>query len=288
MPQDFTALAIELLNNRELANVTWLLGLAVVCLFSRSIRISLAPIGHAVVKPPLPEVLVILVMYVSLICLAAHRLDFWTTDLISETVWWFVGTALVLLVNINVAIEETRFYRRVAFEVLGFTLLLDFLMNDLFVFSLPVELLLLPVLTFFAMLTVVAQMDTTKRQVASMTGCLQVLAGLSIAAIVVVKVISNWSQVTTETQFLEFISPVWLTLAFLPFLYVISVLVAYQTAFRRIARSIRKKGGSPMAFETCIGCRPRRTGQVRGRVCREMDRRSCCGTVTARCACRGS
>ena len=213
------------------------------------------------VKPPLPETLVILVTYVGLICLAAHRLGLWTTDLISETVWWFVGTALVLLVNISVALKEAKFYRRVALEVLGITLLLDFLMNDLFVFSLPVELLLLPLLTFLAMLAVVAQMDPTKRQVASLIGCMQALAGLSIAVFVVVKAVSNWSEVTTEIHFLEFILPVWLTLAFLPFLYVISVLVAYESAFARIESSIRDQKGIPwrvkLALATVLGGRAR-------------------------------
>ena len=53
--------------------------------------------------------------------------------------------------------------------------------------------------------------------------------------------VANWSQVTTKEHLLELILPAWLTVGFLPFLYVISVLVAYQSAFTQIKWSLRDR-----------------------------------------------
>jgi hypothetical protein len=40
-------------------------------------------------------------------------------DLISETVWWFVGTALVLLMNVSAAASERGFFLRTFVEIFG-------------------------------------------------------------------------------------------------------------------------------------------------------------------------
>jgi hypothetical protein len=238
-------LALELFNNRELATVLWLFVGAVALLFSETIRTSLGSIARLLVEPFLLATLLSLVVYLAVLGWAGHGVGIWSTDLISETIWWFVGTALVLLVNVNDALKERRFFRRVALQTMGITLLLDFFMNDLFVLSFPFELLLLPVLTFLGLLSLVAQRDPASREVASATGCLQAAAGFSIAAFVVFKVSTNLDQVTTEAHLLELLLPVWLTVSFLPFVYVVSVLVAYDSAFRRIDWSLRgQQGGS--------------------------------------------
>ncbi len=235
------ALAIDLVNNRESATVIWLLLILVACLSIKTVRSSLVAIGRTMLKPPLPEALVVLVIYVVFLVWIGFGLGIWTMDLISETVWWFVGTALVLLLNVSVAVGEKGFFRRTLLEIFGFTLLLDFFMNDLFVFTLPVELVLLPAITLLGMLTIVAGRDPTTRQVASMTGCLTSIAGLGLATFVILNVVTEWSQVTTKEHLLELVLPAWLTVAFLPFLYVISVLVAYQSAFTRIEWSLRDR-----------------------------------------------
>lgn len=239
------ALAFELLNSRELATVSWLFGVAVACLFSRTIRASLRSIGGLLVKPFFLATLLSLVIYIAVLVRAGHWVGIWTTDLISESIWWFVGTALVLFINVNDALKEERFFRRAAAQTVGITLLLEFFMNDLFVLSLPFEFILLPGLTLLALVSLVAQSDQANRQVASAAGCLQAAAGLGIAVFVTFKIATNWDQVTTEAHLLELILPVWLTLVFLPFLYAVSVLVAYDSAFRRIQWSLRHQlGGS--------------------------------------------
>jgi hypothetical protein len=200
-------LALDLMNNRELATVIWLVLILVACLLIKLVRASLVVVGRTLVGPPLLETFVVLVMYVVLLTWIGHGLGIWTTELISETVWWFVGTALVILFNVTVAVSERGFLRRTLLEVFGFTLLLDFFMNDLFVFALPIELIVLPAITFLGLLTIVAGRDPTTRQVASATGCLMTFAGLGVAAFVIFNVVANWSQVTTKEHFLELLLP---------------------------------------------------------------------------------
>jgi hypothetical protein len=261
-------LALDLVNSRELATVIWVVLVFVACLLVKPVRASLVKVAQTLAGPPLLETLVVLVMYVVLLAWIGHALGIWTTDLISETVWWFVGTAIVLLFNVTIAVGERGFFLRTLLEVFGFTLLLDFFMNDLFVFALPIELVLLAAITFLGLLTIVAGRDPTTRQVASATGCLMAFAGLGVAGFVIFNVVTNWSQVTTREHVLELLLPAWLTVGFLPFVYVISVLVAYESAFTRIKWSLRDRKvlvwKVQLALVSVLGGRARYAGRFTG------------------------
>jgi hypothetical protein len=233
--------AFDILNNRELATIIWIVLIFVALLFIRPVRADLAKVGRTLIGPPLLETFVLLLSYVVLLAWTGHALGIWTTDLISETVWWFVGTALVLLFNVTTAGGERGFFRRTLVQVFGVTLLIDFFMNDLFVLSLPVELFLVAAITLLGLVTLAARMDPTTLQVASLTGCLMTVIGLGLVTYVIVNVVTNWNEVATKEHLLELLLPVWLTLGFLPFLYLIGIMVGYQSAFNRIEWSLRDR-----------------------------------------------
>jgi D-alanyl-lipoteichoic acid acyltransferase DltB (MBOAT superfamily) len=128
-------------------------------------------------------------------------------------------------------VSERGFFRRTFLQVFGVTLLIDFLMNDLVVLSLPIELFLVAAVTFLGLVAIVARRDRSTQQVASMMGCLTTVIGLGLATYVIFNVVTNWNKVTTKEHLLELLLPAWLTLGFLPFLYLIGVMVAYQCAF---------------------------------------------------------
>jgi hypothetical protein len=128
-------IGFDLLNSRELATIIWIVLIFLALLFIRPVRADLAKVCRTLVGPPLLETFVVLVVYVVLLAWTGHALAIWTTDLISETVWWFVGTALVLVFNVTTGVSERGFFRRTLLQVFGVTLLIDFLMNDLFVLA---------------------------------------------------------------------------------------------------------------------------------------------------------
>jgi hypothetical protein len=74
-----------------------------------------------------------------------------------------------------------------------------------------------------------------------MMGCLTTVIGLGLAIFVIFNVVTNWNEVTTKEHLLELLLPAWLTLGFLAFLYLIGVMVAYQSAFNRIKWTLRDR-----------------------------------------------
>jgi hypothetical protein len=171
--------------------------------------------------------------YIGLELWVGHRLSIWRIDLLTDTIIWFVASALVLFFNINEATKDRHFFRRRAAEVIGITAVIEFLVN-FYVFSLPAELVLQAFLIVVALLSAFAGTQHQYRSVKKFIERLLALAGFSIFAYVIFQVLVNWAELDKEGAMLQLALPVWLTLGMLPFIYALSVYVIYDWAFRGI------------------------------------------------------
>ena len=227
----------EILDNRELAALLLLLAALAGALFLGPIRSSLGKVVQALMSPKLLALLLLMIGYVFLVVLAAHEVGLWSWDLISETAAWFFGSAFVLFLNVSDASRQEGFFRRVVLQTFGVTLLIDFLLNDLFVLSLPAELALQVGVTFLVLMSLVAGQKTEFQRVKTMADILLALIGFALLGFIVLQFVKQWGVVTTQATLLEFVLPIWLTMSFLPFIYGVSLFVAYGSAFRSIDRA---------------------------------------------------
>jgi hypothetical protein len=224
----------EILNNRELAALILVTAGLVACIGARPIRSSLAGVVRALLAPKLLSVILAMIGYIVLLLWLGYEIGIWNSALASETAAWFVGSALVLLFNAADASKQSGFFRRVVTQTLGITVVVDFVLNDLFVLNLPAELVLQVVVTFLVLLSLVASRSSESRQVKTMADVLLLLIGLAVIGFIAVQTIKHWDQVATGENALELILPIWLTAGLAPFIYVVSVYVSYGSAFARI------------------------------------------------------
>jgi hypothetical protein len=227
-------LSEPVLNNRELAALLLIAALLAGASLIRPVRSSLGKVAKAFFAPKLLLSLLAMLAYVGLLIGLGLKTGVWNWDLASETATWFVGSAFVLFLNQADASRQSGFFWRVVLQMLGITLLIDFFMNDLFVLRLPAELVLQVIVTFLVLLSLVAAQDAAHRPVKRIADLLVSLIVLGLAGFILIQVVRQWNQVTTRSNLLELLLPVWLTLALLPFIYLSSILVAYESAFNRI------------------------------------------------------
>jgi len=177
-------------------------------------------------------------------------------------VFWWVGTALILLFNIDRAWKTERFFRRTALGAVEAAAFAEFFVNDLFVFSLPVELVLLPGLSLLVMMSVVADRQPGSQSVKRLMDAVSAIVGLGLAGYVGFRVVTEWSGLDKADVLRSLALPVWLMLGVLPFIYVISLYATYQVAFTWI--DFRASGGSrwraKLALLLRLGCRVRDVG----------------------------
>jgi len=229
------------LNNREWATLVWLSIAVALALLRREIRSSLRDLTRTALHIKILLPALIMVAYVGVLVRIGLRVGLWNMNLIKGTIIWFIVSGLVLLMSSAKAGKERRFFRRTALRTLEATVFVEFFTN-LFVLSLPAELILQPVVVLLAMLSIVAGGEKRYHAAKRFVDGLLTVAGLGIATFSVVQLIRQWDQLNKSANVLEFVLPVWLTIGLLPFIYLVALYAAYESSFNRIDSMAKDRG----------------------------------------------
>ncbi len=220
------------LNNREWASLFWLGVLAVFVLWNRETRKALVTVirvfSNWVIWLPFTGLLIWLAVLIFL----ASRVGLWTVDLIKDTIV-AAAAAVALYFGVTRTAHEPHYFRRAAFATIGLTVFVEFYVS-LHVFSLFIELVLLPTITVLLMLSTVAAMQPKTRVLKGPLSVLTSLIGLAIIVYSTIQLVHSWNQVNWLETSRQFALPIWLTVGSLPFLYILSLFVNYQSTFMRL------------------------------------------------------
>lgn len=283
------------LNNREWALVIWLVIALLLMLCSRALRHSLATVLKAFLAPKIIGVICAMAAYVFVLVMLGRSLGLWTTELIGSTVLWFVGVALVMLVRSTQVSEQTGFLRKKFIQVVGVVALVEGFAN-LYVFPLVIELILLPVLILLAAMAALAELKDEYEEVRKPLKTILSLVGIGFLVYVAVHiasdvsgarlgstlqkcacacrtcpnparaaVVAHRSELTGDLRSLAM--PIWLTVALLPFIYVVGLMAAYETGFLQIDfchwADAHARRRAKLALLLGVNFRARRLGEFR-------------------------
>ena len=253
-----------MLDNRELAALIWVGAAALWALSTKSVREGFVGVVKAFLKPQILIPLVAMLAWVGLELWVGVRLALWNPALAKGTILWTLGSAGVLLFNCTQfdSDSDLHFFRRTIVATVGVAIFVEFFVN-LYVMSLPVELVLQIMVVVPSLMVAVG--DQKPEYKSAKVFCERVLAviGLALFAFAARQIYLDWHQLAARELLLKFALPIWLTVGLLPFLYVFSIYVAYDTAFRRInweANDGRSRWRSRLALLSALHFR---TGTVR-------------------------
>jgi hypothetical protein len=240
------------LNNREWATVIWLSVLVVWILSRRDLRRSLLNVFVTLIKPSKVSGLILATAgYVAAVVFLGRGVGLWTNALIGPTILWFFGAATVLLFTADKVSKETGFVRRTLIRTIGIGALVAGYAT-LYVFPLVVELILLPLLALIIAMVAVAEHQRENQNIITPLNTLVAIAGIAYLIYVSVHLGSDLSGAhlgsalpkpgaaraavidhrhTLNDDWRALVLPVWLTVALLPFIYVVGLLMAYEMSF---------------------------------------------------------
>lgn len=222
-----------MLNNREWALLIWMAIALALLLSQGQLRSSLLQCLRAALHPQIVIALLAMVAWVGGLVFVASRIGWWEAELATDTAVWFFGTALVLMFNVTKALREEGFFRRTIPGAFKATVFVGVFIN-LYVFSLWVELILLPALTVLLMLSVVAGSEQRFASVKAPIDTVLALIGFALTAYVVFQIVTDWRDFDRSGALLKFALPVWLTIGVVPFVYLLGLYGAYDLAFKWI------------------------------------------------------
>jgi hypothetical protein len=222
-----------MLNNREWALLIWLGGVLALFLLRGNLRSILFQLARVALHPVVVVPVLLMAGWVGGLILVTARIGWWEGELATDTAVWFFGTALAVMFNVTAALSEERLLIRTFLRAVKITVLVEVFVN-LYVFSLPVELILLPVLTVLLVLSLVAGSDRRLTSVKGPIDTVVALIGFALIVYVLSEVVTGWQDFDRTGALRKFALPVWLSIGIVPFLYLFSLYLAYDGAFKRI------------------------------------------------------
>lgn len=168
------------------------------------------------------------------ICLA--WLGYWRASMIPTTVAWFVGTAIVGTFSMG-GVGDLR---RLVTRTVAFAAVVEFVSNA-YTFPLPAELLLVPFVVILMTLTSFA--DRRPEFAITRAPFKVICAALFIGTLTptLVYFAHHAGQLTSADRAREFLLPLILTVAFLPYFYLVQTVVAWQTALSMLKSQMQDR-----------------------------------------------
>ncbi len=165
-----------------------------------------------------------------------YKLGFWRTDLLKETIAWFLLSGLVTTFSMS----QGPYDRMIVFELLrrslGTLMLTEYIITE-FTFSLLAELILVPTLTFIVMVDTYAA-HVGEVEVARLTTKVLAISGFSILFIATGNAISNFQVNASLHMVRVYFTPAIFTVALIPFVYALQYYVILEDLFNCICRGL--------------------------------------------------
>lgn len=244
LPSALTGHFEVLFSNREKALVMWILVFLTWGLSRREIAKSILDVLKALFQRKILIVLAAMVVYIGSEVWLFHRIGLWKANLMKDTVFWTFGTAFVYVVNANQATEKEHFFRKIVLDSLKLVLVLEFLVN-FYTFNLWIEIILVPLIFTLVGMRTIADTNEEYQPVKKATDTILAVFGIAFLVFAMIRFLGDPDAIATSDSLRMLILPPALTLAYLPFLYFLALLMAYESLFVRI--DIFLKGDKSMA-----------------------------------------
>lgn len=223
-----------MVGNRVLAQLIWL-SIVVLSLFiSSTVRSSICGIVRAFASILKRIIHWIMLSWLIFVTYLAFRIGLWDIDMMVATVWWSLASGTALTYDAATSTSDMKFFTRRLKDLVSATFIVEALIA-LVEMPLPIELLLVPIC--FTLVAIIAFSDNKTNDTRTMGNC----AGHIMIAIGAGLIIFNiWSWVSGRVGisiseiFREMILPIYLTIAFIPVLYLLTIYSRWELLYRKI------------------------------------------------------
>lgn len=224
----------SILNTREIAILIWTCVLLVWAVSKQPIRESLKDVARSFFNPHIISVVLFMTAYVTALVYLLYLLGIWQALDLKDTVLWLVSIAFVMLFQLSNIKDYAGFFRKSVLDGLKVTVMLEFITN-LYTFRLWIEMILVPLIAIAATTWAVAERKPEYNSVAKLMKASLVCYGFAVLGFTVFEIIHDPNGFATLGNLLDYLLPIVLTLAYLPFAYLFALFMLYNQVFVRLA-----------------------------------------------------
>jgi len=225
----------DLFNNREVALGVWAIGLLAFASSKELVRKSFADVLKSALVPKIILPLLLSFIPTALVVTGLAYFNLWDMTVLKETIYWAIGTALVMFGSVNKVSSVKGLYKQTAKDTLKVVIFLEFFVG-FYVFPFWIELLLVPFVTLVILLSVVAdyqkgkEHEFTKKFLKGFTA----VVGIVILLCALIAFINNPKPLFTYQNLELFLLPIILSFTYTASVYFVALYSKYELVFNRI------------------------------------------------------
>lgn len=174
-----------------------------------------------------------MLLYVAVMVVIFEKIGFWDISATKDTILWTLGSAFAAYFSLNKVTQDKNYFKSVILDTLKFALLLEFIVN-LYTFSLPVELLVIPIVSFIVILNVFTESKPEYKQLSKLLNLILGVFGLFLLAFTVKEIVLDFQNFASLKNLRDFFLPPLFSIALLPFIYIMALFMQYEKFFIRI------------------------------------------------------
>ncbi|XHR93861.1 hypothetical protein ACFJIV_26720 [Mucilaginibacter sp. UC70_90] len=218
----------DVFSTRELAWLIWGNITLIATLFSPSIRSSLWSVVKIFFQPKLFGIWLLMVFYIVQISFLLWYFDLWDGIMIKDTIFFILFSASVTFFKANKIDEDKHFFKEMIKDNLKVGIFLEFLIG-LYTFNFVAEFIAVPITVLFGSLLAVAKGDSKYLKVKKLINAILTIVGIYTIYHVINAAIHHYKELFALENLKEFLfAPVY-TLLYIPFLYLLSMYMVYET-----------------------------------------------------------
>jgi hypothetical protein len=223
----------EIFSTRELALLVWIAFIVGLLSISGNVRRSMLNVLKAFLAKQIVIAFLLLAIYVLAVLYLLSNIQLWDWSLAKDSVFWFFTVALVIFFDLNSA-QDSSYFRGIVFDSIKWIVIIEFLIN-FYTFSLWLELVLVPLIIFVTLIHGYSSTKSEYKQVERMFNNIISLIGLAFFAYAGYKTIAEYKAAFTVQNLKSLLHPIFMTVVFLPFVYMLALIMKYEMLFVRIS-----------------------------------------------------
>jgi hypothetical protein len=218
---------VDVFTTREQATGIWMAVFILTVLLVPAVRSAIGPPLKTLLTPPILTSLLLYIGWIIGVIALAYQVGIWDFGLLKDAVLWFIASSAAAYFSATKVGREPRFFRKAILEAIGFSAVLEFWLNEVQTFSLPVELLVVQPVAFT--LALLAGISSGKAR-----GCFNTLLtafGLTILTVTSISIVKSWSSLDKSAILQALLFFAWMPIAVLPFVYILAFWLTHGSLF---------------------------------------------------------
>lgn len=226
-------------NNREIASAIWLAFFTLWILTKPDIRISILGVFRALLNRKILICLAAMFLYTVVIVAALNAIGFWQLPMIKDTALWFCFNAFAMVMRFSTSNDSDSLLRKVVVDNIKLVVFLEILCGH-YTFSLPAEIVFVPIATVIVMLDTFVASDEKYAHVFKCTTFVLSVTGFALLGFAVLNATRDLTNLGGIGLMRAIVLPPLMSIAFIPFVYGLMIFNSYESIFMWLAVSSDK------------------------------------------------